>query len=94
MAKAEKLLIENKLLKDFLKDDFTSKLDKVGKIFPISIVFINEIERDGKRISNPIIISHQNNEEVNKLKGKKVLANQEDLVKFWDNKEDEEWDNV
>ena len=64
MAKAEKLLIENKLLKDFLKDDFTNKLDKFGKIFPISIVFINEIERDGKKISNPIIISHQNNEEV------------------------------
>ena len=65
MAKAEKVLIEGKFLKDFFKDEFIDKMNKLGaETFPISIILLRERKRNGKKEAYPIILNHQNKDEV------------------------------
>jgi len=65
MAKAEKVQIENVTLNDIFKEEFIKKVSKLGKsIFPITVVFINEFERDGKKQAYPLVLSHQSSKEV------------------------------
>jgi len=52
-------------LQDIFKDDFLKKLKKLGQnIFPVTVVFMNEFEKDGKKMAQPIVFNHQNNNEV------------------------------
>ena len=65
MAAVEKVRLEGTALKDVFKEDFLSKIADTGdNIFPISIAFVREFEKDGKLHSSLITLSHQNNEEV------------------------------
>jgi len=65
MAKAEKVQIENVTLNDIFKDEFIKKVKKLGKnIFPITVVFINEFDKDGKKQAYPLVLNHQSNKEV------------------------------
>lgn len=65
MAAIEKVRLEGTSLKDVFKDDFLSKIADTGEnIFPISIAFVRESEKDGKLHSSLITFSHQNNDEV------------------------------
>ncbi len=50
IAKPEKVLVENASLKDVFKEEFLEQLSKSGKnIFPVSVVFLNEFDVDGKK---------------------------------------------
>jgi len=65
MAKAEKFVIENIAISDLIKEDFLEKLKKIDmNIFPVSLLFINEKEKEGVKQAFPLILNHQNNEEV------------------------------
>ena len=65
MAKAEKVLIENKLLKSIFKTKFLDKITEFETdISPIGVVFINETEIDGDKKGIPIVWSHHNREEI------------------------------
>lgn len=65
MAAIEKVRLEGMALKDFFKDDFLNKIADMGEnIFPISIAFVREFEKDGKLHSSLITFSHQTNDEV------------------------------
>lgn len=65
MAKAEKFLVENQSLKELFNKDFLEKLNKLDKnIFPATVFFVKEFERNGKKMVTPLILSHQNNKEV------------------------------
>lgn len=65
MAAVEKVRLEGTALKDVFKDVFLSKIADTGEnIFPISIAFVREFEKDGKLHSSLITLSHQTNEEV------------------------------
>ena len=65
MAAFEKVRVEGMALRDVFKPDFLSKIDDRGEnIFPISIAFVRESEKDGKLHSSLITFSHQNNDEV------------------------------
>lgn len=58
MAKAEKVLIENKLLNSIFKKEFLERISEFEtKIFPIAVVFINEMKIDGEKKGFPIILS-------------------------------------
>jgi hypothetical protein len=65
MAAIEKVKLEGTALKNIFKDDFLSKITDTGEnIFPISIAFVREIEKNGKLHSSLITFSHQTNDEV------------------------------
>jgi hypothetical protein len=65
MAAVEKVRLEGTALKDVFNEDFLSKIADTGdNIFPISIAFVREFEKDGKLHSSLITLSHQTNEEV------------------------------
>lgn len=65
MAKSEKVLIENASLKDIFKEDFLEQISKSAKdIFPVTVVFMNEFDIDGKKQAYPIALNHNNNNEV------------------------------
>ena len=83
MAIPEKVLIENKSLKEVFKKDFLeSILTKDGEIFPVNIMFIHETEENGKKIAFPIIISHGDSQEVKDKKLHLESPNQNMLEKF------------
>ena len=65
MAKPEKVLIEHASLKDIFKDEFLQRITESGKdIFPVTIVFMNEFDVEGKKQAYPIILNHNSNDEV------------------------------
>lgn len=65
MAKPEKVLIERASLKDIFKDEFLQKISESGKdIFPVTIVFMNEFDVEGKKQAYPIVLNHNSNDEV------------------------------
>jgi hypothetical protein len=65
MAKSEKVLIEHASLRDIFKEDFLEQIKASGKdIFPVTIVFMNEFDVDGKKQAYPIVLNHNNNDEV------------------------------
>lgn len=65
MAKTEKVLIEHASLKDIFKEEFLEKLNESGKdIFPVTIVFMNEFDVEGKKQAYPIVLNHISNDEV------------------------------
>lgn len=65
--KAEKIVIDNKSIKDIFKDDFIHKLKKTNRnIYPVNIVFISETEKNGSKQIQPLVFSHQTSEEVQK----------------------------
>lgn len=60
MVKAEKVIIEDFSIRDILKEDFIQKIDRLGlDLFPVSIVFINKIEKNGKKLAYPLLLSHE-----------------------------------
>ena len=83
MAITEKVLIENKSLKDVFKEDFLESIStKEGELFPVNIMFIHETEKNGKKLGFPIIINHGNNQEVKDKKLHLESPSQEMLEKF------------
>jgi len=65
-AKPEKFVLEGITINDLIKEDFLEELRKKGgNIFPISLVFINEKSNEKMKLVSPLILSHQNNEEIN-----------------------------
>lgn len=65
MAKAEKYIVESKNIKMFLKEDFLEKMESLGDVFPISLVFMakDEINDEVNKLDT-IVFSHQNDKEV------------------------------
>jgi hypothetical protein len=65
MPEVEKYKFNNISIKDLLKKEVVEELEKGGfNIFPVSLVFINEEGEAKKKIVCPIVVSHQNNKEV------------------------------
>lgn len=65
MAKAEKNIIENKSIADYLNKDFLDKLQKLNLgIFPVSLVFISEREINNTKQASPLLLIHQTSDEV------------------------------
>jgi hypothetical protein len=65
MAAIEKLRLEGRALGDVFKEDFLSRIADAGEnIFPISVAFVREFEKEGKLHASLITFSHQNNDEV------------------------------
>jgi hypothetical protein len=62
MAEAEKVIIDNLSLKQLLNPELVKELP--SEVFPTAIIFVSESEKNGKIESCPIIISHQNSQEV------------------------------
>jgi hypothetical protein len=66
MAKAERVIIEKKFLKDIFRKEFLDIIQKVGgNVFPISVILLNEVVNEKSKMAFPIVINHQNKEEVN-----------------------------
>ena len=83
MAKAEKVLIENKLLNSIFKKEFLEGISEFEtKIFPTAVVFINEMKIDGEKIGIPIVLSHHTNEEI-KNKQLHIESQNSDLIEFF-----------
>ena len=83
MAVPEKVLIQNKSLRDLFKEDFLESLStKEGVLFPVNIMFIHETEKDGKKLGFPIVISHGTGQEVKDKKLHLESPDQEMLEKF------------
>ena len=83
MARTEKVLIENKSLKDVFKEDFLESLStKDGELFPVNIMFIHETEENGGKIAFPTSLSHWNNQEVKAKKLHLESSDQGMLEKF------------
>lgn len=69
MAISEKVIIENKSILDVFNESFIIKLKSLKReLFPAAIVFISELEKDGKKEAYPLIFSHQSSEEVKNKK--------------------------
>jgi len=69
MAKPEKFVIENTSISDLIKEDFLEKLKKINNnIFPVSLFFISEKKDGNIKQAFPLILSHQNSEEVQNKK--------------------------
>jgi len=83
MAKAEKVLIENKLLNSIFKKEFLERISEFEtKIFPIAVVFINEMKIDGEKKGFPIILSHHTSKEI-KNKQLHIESQNSDLMEFF-----------
>ena len=83
MAIPEKVLIQNKSLREVFKEDFLESIStKEGELFPVNIMFIHETEKDGKKLGFPIIISHGNVQEVKDKKLHLESPDQGMLEKF------------
>ena len=83
MAKAEKVLIENKLLNSIFRKEFLEKVSEFETtIFPIAVVFINEMKIDGEKKGIPIILSHHTDEEI-KNKQLHIESQNSDLMEFF-----------
>ena len=83
MAIPEKVLIQNKSLRDLFKEDFLESISaKEGELFPVNITFIHETEKDGKKLGFPIVISHGNDREIKDKKLHLESPDQEMLEKF------------
>lgn len=83
MAKAEKVLIENKLLNSIFKKEFLERISEFEtKIFPIAVVFINEIKIDGEKKGIPIILSHHTGEEI-KNQQLHIESQNSDIMEFF-----------
>ena len=83
MAKAEKVLIENKLLNSIFKKEFLEGISEFEtEIFPTAVVFINEMIIDGEKKGIPIILSHHTNEEI-KNKQLHIESQNSDLIEFF-----------
>lgn len=72
MALSEKVIIENISILDVFNENFINKLNSLKRLnedlFPAAIVFVSEIEKDGKKQAYPLIFSHQSVEEVKSRK--------------------------
>jgi hypothetical protein len=65
MAAIEKVRLEGRALGDIFKENFLSRIADTGEnIFPISVAFVREFEKEGKSHAGLITFSHQNNDEV------------------------------
>jgi len=83
MAKAEKVLIENKLLNSIFKKEFLEGISEFETtIFPIAVVFINEMKIDGEKKGIPIILSHHTSEDI-KNKQLHIESQNSDLMEFF-----------
>ena len=83
MAKAEKVLIENKLLNSIFKKEFLERISKFEtQIFPIAVVFINEMKIDGEKKGIPIILSHHTGEDI-KNKQLHIESQNSDLMEYF-----------
>lgn len=71
MVKPEKVLMEDFLVSDVIKKDFLEDIKKIkGETFPIAIVLVNEIEKEGEEgvKSSSIAMSHRDKTEINNKK--------------------------
>ena len=83
MAKAEKVLIENKLLNSIFKKEFLERISEFEtEIFPIAVVFINEIKIGVEKKGIPIILSHHTGEEI-KNQQLHIESQNSDLMEFF-----------
>lgn len=65
MVAIEKVRLEGKSLGEIFKEDFMSKVFDAGEnIFPISVAFVREFEKEGKLHASLITFSHQNSDEI------------------------------
>lgn len=62
MAEAEKVIIDNLFIKQLLNPELVKELPE--GVIPTAIIFVSESEESGKKKSCPLVISHQDSQEV------------------------------